>query len=68
MCSVLAGANNPVDFLCCRIVAADHFGAFRSEPELPANKREAMGAAQRAEVDCGQCLLIRQVDNSNRVE
>ena len=68
MGAVLAGAENPVDFLRGGVVTADDFGAFGGEPEFSRFEGEAVRAAQCAKVDNRQSFLRLQIRDSDGVE
>src|ERR1017187_4128354 len=60
--AVLAGAENPIDLLSGRIIAADGFGGFRGEPRLAAGEIQSMRAAQRSKVNRRQSLSCYEID------
>lgn len=65
--AVLAGAKNPINFVCGRIVAADGFGSFCSEPELASHKRETVRTAESAKINRRQRLLVHEVGDGDGV-
>ena len=61
--AVLAGAEDPVDFLVGGVVAADDLGAFGGEVEFAAEVGQAVGAGDRAEVDGGESCVMDEVED-----
>ena len=59
---ILAGTEDPIDFLRRRIVAADNLVSLGGEPDLASGESQAMRSTQRAEVDRGQSLLLQQIN------
>src|SRR5580698_6916603 len=66
--AVLAGADNPVDFVGGGIVASNGFGGFGGEPGFTSNEGEPMWTVKRAKVDRGKRLLSHQVTDRKGVE
>jgi hypothetical protein len=66
--AILACAEDPVDLVRLRIVAANRLRCFGREPGLAANIRKSMGTAQRTEIDGGECFLRNKVNDCQRVE
>ena len=66
--AVLAGAEDPVDFLSGGVEAADGLGGFGGEVELAADEGEAVRAAEGAEVDGGPGLVVDEVEDGEGME
>ena len=66
--TILAGAEDPIDFLGGGIVAANGFGLFRCEPDFPSGKIETVRTAECAEVDLAERFLRDEVDDREGVE
>src|SRR5271165_3926917 len=65
--SVLTRTKHPIDFLRCRVVAANHLGGFSREPDLSTHEHQAVRPTKRAEIHWSQSLLFHQVDHRQRV-
>jgi hypothetical protein len=50
------------------VVAADGFRSFGGEPDFTCDEGEAVRSAKRSEIDCRQRLLIKEIDDRERVE
>ena len=56
--AVLAGTEDPVDFLGGGVEAADDLGSFGGEVELASDEGEAVGGGEGAEVDGGEGCVV----------
>ncbi|PYU83154.1 MAG: hypothetical protein DMG50_09165 [Acidobacteria bacterium] len=68
MRSVLTGAENPINALRGRIVAADDLVRLCGEVELAAGERQTMRGAQCPEIDRRQRLSGCEIDDGDGVE
>jgi len=65
--AILADADDAIDCAGRRIVAANGFCCFGSEPEFAIDEVEAVGSAQRAEIDGRERLLRKEIDDGDGV-
>jgi len=66
--AILAGAQDKVDLMRRRVVAAECLRGFAGKPEFAAREGESVRSAQGTEIDRRQCLAGDEVDGRDRVE